>query len=212
MDETRQKLLDRGVLVLDAVIDHETYEDVLEGLLMRPEQDVRLYCAGEGGEARMALAIADLVQQHGRVIGMLPGPAMSSHATIWAACGTRYVFPHGRIGVHNVCWNTQRTLDAQSLNVLSNEFEALNRETALIYEAASTWTLGYWQGAMGQAGSHGFTVFDAAALVGMGMAQMARGLAINPAALNGQDRGLFVEDNGRVHKGDAFDLSLQPGV
>lgn len=211
MDETRQKLLDRGVMVLDAVIDHETYEAVLEGLFMRPEQDVVLYCAGEGGMARMALAIADLVQQHGMVIGMLPGPAMSCHATIWAACGTRYVFPHGRIGVHNVCWTTQRTLDAQSLDVLAKEFEGLNQETARILAAAAKADVAHWRAAMQAAGSHGFTVCTAADLIAMDMAEPVSKF-VQPGTQIGQDRGLFVESNGRVEKGDAYDHAHQPGV
>lgn len=171
MNETQERLLARGVIVLPQDIEHDTYQYVLEALLTRPGP-VRLYCAGDGGDSGSAFAIADLIREHGQVIGLLPGSAASNHVTVFAACGQRYVYPMGRIGVHKVAWaNVNGRTDSQSLWVNAAAFEATERSIAALLASASRLDAEWWFNKMQAAGSGGVVEFDADYIVKLGLAR-----------------------------------------
>lgn len=172
MNETQKALLEKGVVVLPDVIEHDTYLYVLEALIERPERVV-MYCAGNGGSARDALAIVDLVQQHGHVVGMLMGFALSANSVIWASCIKRYVSPNGGIGVHRIASRQSDSLiDIAKVNLIAEEYTYIEARMIEIYAAASRLHERTWHGILQEAGSDWYRWFGAAKLVGeMGMAQ-----------------------------------------
>lgn len=172
MNETQRKLLARGLVVLPETIEHETYEYVLEALVEMTGQQVYMYCKGDGGDSRSALAIADLIALHGDVVGLLVGEANSSHVTVWASCQTRYVSPHGGIGVHKVAWSSfDGRVDSHNMRLVADQFDATEAKTARILEGASDYGWDWWLKLIQQVGSSGLRQFDAAALIRMEMAR-----------------------------------------
>lgn len=145
-EETRKRLLeDQQVIVLPEEITHAVYEDVLAATLMFPGKEITLYCRGEGGESRAALAIVDLIRLHGKFVGILCGAGNSAHGMIWAACQTRVVTQHGALGIHMVSWDSYSTrVDAKSAAVIESNFRHTNDHCARIYAEASNRDERYW--------------------------------------------------------------------
>lgn len=171
MNETQKALLAKGVVVLPNRIEHEVYEYVLEALAIRPEQVV-MYCKGDGGDVSSALAIVDLIQQHGNVVGMLPGEANSSHATIFAGCQERYVYPNGFMGVHQIAWDSHNgRLDSHNLRLLSVDFDAADGQVAGILAAASNKSMDWWYKVIRDTGSGGVTRYPARQMIQLGLAR-----------------------------------------
>lgn len=171
MDDVQSKLLGKGIIVLPEEIEHSTYEYVLEALLERAGQLVWMYCKGDGGDSRSALAIADLIGLHSNVVGLLVGEANSSHVTVWAACQTRYVSPNGGIGVHKVAWSSfDGRADSHNMRLVADQFDSTEAKTARILEAASDKGWDWWLKLIQQTGSSGLRQFDAEAIIRMGMA------------------------------------------
>lgn len=173
VDEKREKLLtERGVLVLPSVIEHETYEMMLEALLIMAGRDVRLFCRGNGGDSDSALAIVDLIREHGKVIGLLAGGASSSHAVIWASCSERFIYPLASIGIHKVAWESIETrVDADNAQLLAAKYDRYDRANAEILAAASNESVFWWSEMFRQAGSGGLKVFDSVILDALHMAR-----------------------------------------
>lgn len=171
MNESQQKLLERGVVVLPDEITHEAYRYVLEALVLRPERVV-LYCAGDGGDTGCALAMVDLIRQHGQVDGMLAGHAASNHVVVWAACAARYVFPYGRIGVHKLAWSSlDGRTDSETLRLWARAFDTSEASIAQVLAEAGERDTDWWLRTIQQAGSGGLIEFDAAWLVAHGLAR-----------------------------------------
>ena len=173
MDEKQEKLLtERGVLVLPQEIEHETYEVVLEALLIAAGKEVRLHCNGDGGNSRAALAMVDLIRQHGQVTGLLAGMASSSHGVIWAGCTRRFVYPMGCIGLHMVGWNAFNSrIDSVTAAQIAHEYDAGDRQNAEVFAAASIMPCDYWYKLLRDTGSGHVVTFEAVKLIEMGMAR-----------------------------------------
>lgn len=177
MDEQVEKLVkSRGIIVLPEEIDHDTYAMLLEGLVIarveRPRQPVILYCRGDGGCSRSALAMVDLIREHGNVIGMLPGEANSSHVTVWAGCTERYVYPHAAIGLHKVAYYEMNSrMDSKSAQLIGREFEQTERKVATLLAEISNKDADHWFDVMQTTGSSGVTQFDAEEIIAMEMAK-----------------------------------------
>lgn len=171
MNDNQRRLLDEtAVLILPEVIEHDTYEMVLEACLFRHAKGIHLFCRGNGGSSRDAYAIIDVIQDHGNVTGFLPGDACSMHAIIWAACAKRYVYPLGTIGLHMVALNHIDHIDAKYAFSIAREYETSDRRNAMILAAASTsgglqFGCEFWLNTIRQNGSHGITEFDAHFLI-----------------------------------------------
>ena len=150
INETQEKMLtERGVIVLPADISHETYQNLLALLMlaetMWADKPIRLFCAGYGGDAVAAMAIADLVQANERVVGILAGVAESSHVTIFAACPKRYVYPHAQIGIHRISYaQISSRQDAQSVQNRVEHLQQLEGEVAKILADASCHDASWW--------------------------------------------------------------------
>lgn len=146
MDEKTEKLLvEHGVLVLPEEIDHNTYVLMVEALIIMRGKRMALYCRGDGGCSRSALAIVDMLRDHGDVDGILYGEANSSHAAIWAACARRWVSPNAMIGVHMVSWDSLNTrMDAKSAHLIKTQFEIKDRLFAETFAEASSESVEWW--------------------------------------------------------------------
>lgn len=173
MDEKQEKRLrEYGVLVLPDEIDHEAYELVLDATLMRPNDPITIHCSGSGGSTWDALAIVDLVQVHGACIGILAGTSASAHLDIYAACRERYIYPNGRIGIHEAGYSgPDGKLDMNGSKSYLNDLEQLNLQIAQLYASASTLTIEYWQTMLRQVGNSGCRWMMADEVIAWGMAR-----------------------------------------
>lgn len=175
MTDDQKRLLERGIVVLPEEITHDAYGLLLDALDQMTSTTVRLYCRGNGGCSSSALAMADLIAQHGDVVGMLPGLAASSHATVWAACQRRFVYPHGCLGLHKVSWDGISTrADSLSLRLYAEQWARTERAVAGLLGAAGCPSSSDWYDRIQQAGSAGIVIVDALELVEL---QMARPVA-----------------------------------
>jgi ATP-dependent protease ClpP protease subunit len=146
LDEKTEKLLvERGVLILPEEIDHGVYELVVEATLIMRGKRFALYCRGDGGCSRSALAIVDLLRGHGDVDGLLYGEANSSHATIWAGCARRWVSPGALIGVHMVSWGSINTrMDSVTMHLIATEYRSTESRVSDVLAAASNRPADWW--------------------------------------------------------------------
>jgi hypothetical protein len=171
MNDTQSKLLKKNVIVLPNGISPDAYEYVLEALMDTPDQKVQLYCRGNGGESRDAFAIADLIQQHGQVIGILAGAACSSHIICWAACSERYVYPYGALELHMVSSYISVPIDFTYAKLLAEGQDLADRRTAELLAKISEISCEYWLTMIHSASSSGSTAILADELIAKGMAR-----------------------------------------
>lgn len=176
MDDKQKALLnDYGVLVLPDEIDHQVFVLVLTACLMRPDQPIKMYCRGGGGDATAARGIVDVIQQHGKVIGLLPGEANSSHGVIFAGCAERYVYAGASLGVHRVTLETLEDVDAHYAKNTHRRFDMLDRAAAKTLAGAckdqSKHGEMFWYKAIDKQGGSGLKSFDADFMIKCGMAQ-----------------------------------------
>lgn len=171
-DEAYKLLMEDDIIILPEEINHDTYVLLLRLLHSGRNKAIDLYCRGDGGSSRDALAMADLIRAHGEVTGLLAGAANSSHATIWASCATRYVYPLATIGLHRVSWSEVPHVDARSARLVSAEFEATDRCIAGILAGAAKpeYNSDYWWTLLQDTGSRGVQEFTAQQMIDMGMA------------------------------------------
>lgn len=170
MDDAQRKLLDEtGTIILPDEINHEAFELVAEACLRCPDRELKLICRGDGGDARAALAIVDVIRAHGKVTGLLPGTAISSHAVIFASCFNRKVYSGGSIGIHEVARGEVYNIDSRHARLLHADFERINLSNAIILATAcaeplyclSTW----WLNQINETGSRGILTIDADDLI-----------------------------------------------
>ena len=197
MDDLELKLLlNKKAIILPDDIDHDLYRMIAEAALMFPDDTIDLYCRGDGGSSRSALAIVDVIREHGKFVGLLPGEANSSHATIWAGCSERYVYPHGAIGMHKIIWEaTEIILTAQIMDAIGDDYEKAERQVSVLFASVSNHDADFWQ----QAQDYGnipykMKMFYAQELIEMGMALP---IADRPKLVLNKDGGLARTLDGR---------------
>lgn len=181
MDDQQKTLLnDHGVVVLPEELDHDAFVLVLTACLMRPDQEIRLYCRGNGGSCRSAFAIIDIIQDHGNVVGLLTSEANSNHGVIFAGCPRRYVYPRGMLGLHRTALDAMYHVDMPYAKNRFQELEVGDRANAKIFAAACSdqaqWGEDFWYSQLDQQGSKGLVQFDADFLIRCGMARPIREL------------------------------------
>ncbi len=148
MNEANRELLTcHKTIILPDDIDHDAYRLIVEAATIYPDDEIDLYCRGEGGYSGDAFAIVDVIQRHGNFVGLLIGAVVSSHAAIWAACDVRYVYPHGKLGLHGVVTTNERTdlMDAKSFFQKGRGSERINYDTAKLLANISGKDLEYWR-------------------------------------------------------------------
>ena len=148
MDDAQRKLLeDRKTIILPDEIDHDAYSLVVEAAILYPDDEIDLYCRGEGGYSGDAFAMIDIIQQHRKFVGLLVGAVVSSHAVIWAACNTRYVYPHGKLGLHGVITTHERTdfMNAKAFFQKARANERIDYESARLFASISNNDIEHWR-------------------------------------------------------------------
>lgn len=171
-DEQRKLLEDHKTIILPDEIDHDAYQLIIEAAILYPDNEIDLYCRGDGGDARDAFAIVDVIRRHGRFIGLLAGEANSSHVTVWAGCSTRYVYPHSAIGVHRIGSQTMSgTITADVLEFMQKDYEYSENVVSEILAEISDKDVAFWnnQQQLGNV-TYKTTMFYANDLIQMGMA------------------------------------------
>jgi ATP-dependent protease ClpP protease subunit len=173
MNEQAWRLLEKhATVVLPEEIDHSVYVMMLEALIEKRSEPIKLYCRGDGGDTRAALAIVDLLRQHGQVIGFLAGEANSSSAVIWAGTARRYVYPLGAIGLHKVSLGSLNTrVDSLYAAQIAREYTITEERIAALLESISTRSAGKWSDLINDAGSGGIKQIFADELISLKMAQ-----------------------------------------
>lgn len=132
---------------------------------------IHVYCRCDGGDSRVGLALANLIQHDGNVQGWMIGDTASSAATIWASCAKRYVFANVRMGIHPVSWGDVGRVDAYKLRGLAGEFNKTDERQCAIYAAASNKEFNWWWNRYTLPGDVKW--IDAGELVKIGMAEKA---------------------------------------
>ena len=148
MDDAVHRLLElKKTIILPEEIDHDAYHTIVEATLLYPDDEIDLYCRGQGGSSGDALAIVDAIKQHGNFTGLLMGPAVSSHAIIWAGCNTRYCYPNGRLGLHSVVTTySPLMMDGRALLQSGKTSKAIDVLNAAILTDASRDRFEVWIG------------------------------------------------------------------
>lgn len=184
-----EKLRKWGIFILPDVIDHAAYEALAE-LLLTEQAPLRLYCAGDGGSIRDALAMVDLIRAHGDVLGMLAGTAASCHGVIWAGCARRIVYPNAVLGVHKVGYaELNRGFDTHTAGLLMSELDQYEHLNAQIFARASNQSVQWWKQQIQAPGSQEYRIFTAEDLINLGMAR--------PAAMRDVDHDSTSDGEGR---------------
>lgn len=159
-------------------------EDVEETLLERiasqlwylrqksDELPIRIFFRSDGGDSRVGLAIANIIQQIGRVTGVMVGDTGSSAATIWASCAKRLVSANARMGIHPVQWYEHEVkFDAAKAQKWASQLGKSDERQCQIYAAASKKEFAWWWERYNQAGDMKW--IDARELICIGMAEKA---------------------------------------
>ena len=179
MNEIQVKMMQEyGALVLPEEIDHDAYMLVVEALHLAKScghDELVFYCAGLGGEVNSALAIVDLIQAHGDVIGLLPGQADSSHAYVWLGCRERYVYPYASMGLHETKFIYQNgaTVDRRFTQNFLGDVTSYNYRICRLLSDATTphRPIEFWETQLSDIGSVGVRHYDDGELIRMGIAK-----------------------------------------
>lgn len=161
LDDKQRAMLDEfGVFVLPEEISHDVYATMVEVVRRRENQEITLFCRGNGGDSRSALAIVDLLRWHGFVTGVLISEANSSHGVIWAGCYKRFITENGLLGIHEVSVYPPHTMDGNHARLMTAELERVNQQFARVYASASNQDFDWWLERLNQTRSGGLRFFD----------------------------------------------------
>lgn len=177
MDDLQRALLDRRrAILLPETIDHSAYETLFYMLSYAadtmPDARITLMCKGDGGDVWSAPAIIQAIQSHGLVDGVLNGPVMSVHATIWAGCARRYTTAQGALGIHP-CSRGELTgyYTADALAAMAREMHEVDRRTLELFASLCKPPYDHkWWHSRYHGASRGLFMIYAAELVEMDMA------------------------------------------
>lgn len=154
MDDGAHRLLEMTkTIILPGEIDHDAYSMIVEAALLYPDDEIDLYCGGDGGLVRDSFAIVDVIKRHGNFTGLLAGMAYSSHADIWAGCNVRYCYPMSGIGLHRVKFSSGDSFkDARYFGLKAEEGNALDGMIAGLFADASNADASIWMKIIADAG------------------------------------------------------------
>lgn len=134
IDETRQRLLSKGLIDLGGEINEEMAMYVREALMILATNDnpaIKVIITSDGGNVRVGLAIYDMLKSyHGRVTGVICGFCRSSAMVVLQACGERLSLPHTKMKIHDVLVNIQELKSEVILNrrQFNQFYESLARD------------------------------------------------------------------------------------
>lgn len=106
IDETRQRLLSKGVLDLGGEVDEAMamyVRDALMILVANGSPNIRVGITSDGGDVKVGLAIYDFLNCYpGRITGIVGGFCRSFAMVVLQACELRLSLPHARMKIHDV--------------------------------------------------------------------------------------------------------------
>ena len=106
IDETRQRLLLKGIIDLGGEVDEAMamyVRDALMILATNDNPDIKVIIISDGGDVRVGLAIYDMLKSyHGKIIGIISGFCRSFAMVVLQACGERLSLPHSRMNIHDI--------------------------------------------------------------------------------------------------------------
>jgi ATP-dependent Clp protease protease subunit len=118
---------DRYLYLVGEITDEQTQE-ILRRLVQNWRREFLLVINSDGGSCHNALAIANLIRQHGRVDTLCVGVAESGAADCLAAGRRRYIVPGSIAMIHQVSWELGREVTAN----LTKSAYALERLNSLL--------------------------------------------------------------------------------
>lgn len=165
----------RAIYLVDSIDEH-TLESVAAQIHYLRAKDtdapIHLYIRSNGGDSLTGLAIANIIQQDGKVYGWLMGAAASAAATIWASCAKRFVYANGQMGIHPVRWYEERvTFDAAKARTWAAQLNISDEKQCEMYAEASCKDFVWWWERYNQPGDMKW--LDAPELIRIGMAEKA---------------------------------------
>jgi len=105
-NETRLKLLERGIFWIHGEIIGSMMQEVLESLAILDSNgspDVEIRITSGGGSYTIGLDVYDAIRRYkGKKTGVVYGHARSMAAIILQACEKRLALPNSRILIHNI--------------------------------------------------------------------------------------------------------------
>jgi ATP-dependent Clp endopeptidase proteolytic subunit ClpP len=116
-------------LYLNGELGDEQTQEIIARILEHWDREFLLVINSDGGSSFSALALVNLMRQHGRIDTLCVGVALSGAADCLAAGRRRYVVPGSIAMLHQVSWELGREFAA---NLVKNAqfLERLNRDMA----------------------------------------------------------------------------------
>lgn len=116
-------------LFLNGELTDESTQEVIAALLQHWDREFLLVINSDGGSSFNALALVNLMRQHGRVDTLCVGVALSGAADILAAGRKRSIVPGAVAMLHQVSWEMGREFAA---NLVKNAhfLDRLNTQMA----------------------------------------------------------------------------------
>ncbi|MDO8669532.1 MAG: ATP-dependent Clp protease proteolytic subunit [Candidatus Buchananbacteria bacterium] len=106
IDETRQRLLSKGIIDLGGEVDEDMAMYVRDSLMILATNDnpeITIVFTSNGGSVVAGLAIYDMLKNYpGRKIGRVSSFCRSIAAIVLQACDWRIASPNSEIKIHNV--------------------------------------------------------------------------------------------------------------
>lgn len=169
-------LNEQRVIHLVDTVEEPTLESIAAQIHYLRAKDadapIHLHIRSNGGDSLTGLAIANVIQQDGKVYGWLMGAAASAAATIWASCAKRLVFCNGQMGIHPVRWYEKDVyFDAAKAQLWAAQLTKSDEKQCEIYALASRKDFTWWWERYNQPGDMKW--IDARELICIGMAEKA---------------------------------------
>lgn len=116
-------------LYLNGELGDEQTQEIIQRVLEHWDREFLLVINSDGGSSFGALALVNLMREHGRIDTLCVGVALSGAADCLAAGRKRYIVPGSIAMLHQVSWELGREFAA---NLVKNAqfLERLNRDMA----------------------------------------------------------------------------------
>ncbi|OGY48969.1 MAG: hypothetical protein A3B89_02990 [Candidatus Buchananbacteria bacterium RIFCSPHIGHO2_02_FULL_40_13] len=120
IDETRQRLLSKGIMDLGGEINEKMAMYVRDALMILATNDypaIKVIITSDGGNVTIGLAIYDMLKSYpGKITGVACGFCRSFAMVVLQACDHRLALPHIKIKIHNVLVDIEKLKSEVVLN------------------------------------------------------------------------------------------------
>lgn len=120
IDETRQRILSRGIIDLGGDIDEDMGMYVRDSLMIlaaNENPDIKVIITSDGGNVKVGLAIYDMLKCYpGKITGIISGFCRSFASVVLQSCEVRLALPHAKMKIHDVLISIENLRSAVILN------------------------------------------------------------------------------------------------